>query len=126
MDIDKATGGAAEAYFRNARGKIAFEIDPEFSSNLIGDPDAKAAFDEAGKRFTNNWQDQITAVGAKVGGRAVGSGVGSRLATGEGSAVGSRVASGISSGQGSPDASAPSPGSAPAPRCALSARWQGS
>ncbi len=65
-DIDKATGGAAEAYFRNARGKIAFEIDPEFSSELIQNETAKEAFDEAGKKFTNDWQDQITAVGAKV------------------------------------------------------------
>lgn len=66
LDIDKATGGAAEAYFRNSRGKIAFEIDPEFSTQIIDNPEAKAAFDEAGKAFTNDWQDQITAVGANV------------------------------------------------------------
>ena len=28
LDIEKATGGASEAYFRNARGKIGYEIDP--------------------------------------------------------------------------------------------------
>ena len=66
LDIDKATGGAAEAYFRNARGKVAFEIDPEFSTSLLDDPAAKESFDEAGKKFTNDWQDQITAVGSKV------------------------------------------------------------
>lgn len=66
LDIDKATGGAAEAYFRNARGKIAFEVDPEFASDLLNDPTAKEAFDTAGKKFTNDWEDQITAVGSKV------------------------------------------------------------
>jgi hypothetical protein len=66
LDIDKATGGAAEAYFRNARGKYAFEIDPEFSTHLLDDAAAKSAFDEAGKKFTNDWQDQITAVGSQV------------------------------------------------------------
>ena len=66
LDIDKATGGSAEAYFRNSRGKIAFEIDPEFGSSIIDDPDAKKSFDEAGKKFTNNWEDQVTAVGATV------------------------------------------------------------
>jgi hypothetical protein len=66
LDIDKATGGAAEAYFRNARGKIAFEVDPEFSSSLMNDSAAKESFDKAGKAFTNNWQDQIVAVGSKI------------------------------------------------------------
>lgn len=66
LDIDKSTGGASEAYFRNARGKVAFEIDPEFSTALLDDPAAKASFDEAGKKFTNDWQDQITAIGSKV------------------------------------------------------------
>ena len=66
VDIDKATGGSSEAYFRNARGKIGFEIDPEFSTELIDNPDAKASFDTAAKAFTNDWQDQVVAVGAKL------------------------------------------------------------
>ena len=61
MDIDKATGGASEAYFRNARGKYSFEVDPEFSTALLDNPTAKKDFDDAGKKFTNDWQDQITA-----------------------------------------------------------------
>ena len=66
LDLDKVLGGSAEAYFRNARGKMAFEIDPAFSSDLMNNPAAKEQFDDAAKRFTNGWQDQIVAVGSKV------------------------------------------------------------
>jgi len=66
LDIDKAVGGAAEAYFRNARGKYSFEVDKDFASDLINNPEAKKQFDDAGQKFTNNWQDQITTVGAKA------------------------------------------------------------
>ncbi|MCK5614662.1 DUF1073 domain-containing protein [Candidatus Pacearchaeota archaeon] len=66
LDIEKACGGASEAYFRNARGKIAFEIDPDFSKSLIGNEAAKVAFDAAAEKFTHDWQDQIAAIGAQV------------------------------------------------------------
>lgn len=67
LDIDKATGGASEAYFRNARRIITTEIDKEFAAGLLSDPAQKAAFDEGVQKFTNEWQDHITAAGAKVG-----------------------------------------------------------
>lgn len=66
LNIDKTLGGSAEAYFRNARGKTAFEIDKDFAASLIENGEAKAQFDEAAKRFTNNWQDQIMMLGAKA------------------------------------------------------------
>lgn len=66
LDVDKTTGGASEAYFRNARGKMGFEIDPEFSSDLIADSQAKESFTDAAKKFTNDWEDQIIAIGAKI------------------------------------------------------------
>jgi hypothetical protein len=67
VDIDKATGGASEAYFRNARRIITTEIDKEFAAGLLSDPAQKASFDESVQKFTNEWQDHITAAGAKVG-----------------------------------------------------------
>ena len=66
MDLDKATGGASEAYFRNARGKIAYEIDPEFGNSLLKDKEAKQAFDEGAEEFTNGWKDFVAAAGAKI------------------------------------------------------------
>jgi len=66
LDLDKATGGSAEAYFRNARGKVAFEVDPAFSADLLADDKAKKSLEDAGSRFINDWQDQIFAVGSKV------------------------------------------------------------
>lgn len=66
LDLDKATGGSAEAYFRNARRLIGYEVDKEYASELLNDPEQKAAFDEGAKRFTNEWQDHITAAGAKI------------------------------------------------------------
>ena len=66
LNLDKVCGGSAEAYFRNARGKTSFEIAPEFSAELINNADAKNSFDEAAKKFTNDWQDQIIALGSKV------------------------------------------------------------
>ena len=64
LDLDKATGGSSEAYFRNARGKIAYEIDKEFAAGFAKDPASKEAFDEGAKKFTNEWQDHTIAVGA--------------------------------------------------------------
>jgi len=66
LDLDKTTGGSAEAYFRNAKGKIAFELDPKFSANLLGDEAAKQKLDDAATEFTNQFKDHIFAVGSKV------------------------------------------------------------
>lgn len=63
-DLDKSIGGAAEAYFRNARGKLAFKVGKDFSG-FKNDAD-KAAFDTAAAAFTNNWQDQINLVGMDI------------------------------------------------------------
>lgn len=66
LDLDKTCGGSSEAYFRNARRVIAYEIEKEFAQSLIGDTTAKEAFDTAVEKFTNEWQDQITLTGAKA------------------------------------------------------------
>lgn len=66
LDLDKTRGGSSEAYFRNARGKYAFEIGDEYSKAFIKDPTLKTEFSESVQKFTNNWQDHITATGAKV------------------------------------------------------------
>jgi len=66
LDMDKSCGGSAEAYFRNARGKIAYEIDKDFASQLLNDETQKEKFDENVKKFTNEWQDHTIAAGAKV------------------------------------------------------------
>lgn len=66
LDIDKATGGSSEAYFRNARGKTVFEIDKDFAADLVNNDEAKEKFDTAAKKFTNNQQDQIVSVGAQA------------------------------------------------------------
>ena len=66
LDLDKVLGGSAEAYFRNARGKIGFEVDSDFGSELLCDPESKAAFDRAARAFTHDLQDQIVSVGSKI------------------------------------------------------------
>lgn len=66
LDLDKAVGGSAEAYFRNARGKIAYEIDKDFASTLIKNESAKDAFDEGAKEFANQWKDWVVTAGAKT------------------------------------------------------------
>lgn len=66
LDLEKATGGSAEAYFRNARGKIAYEIDKDFAAGLLGDKTKKEAFDEGVQKFSNEWQDHTMAAGATV------------------------------------------------------------
>jgi len=66
LDLDKACGGSAEAYFRNARGKMAYEVDPKFASDLLDDETASAAFDEGAKKFTNQQQDFIKLSGASA------------------------------------------------------------
>ncbi len=66
QDLDKVLGGSAEAYFRNARNKLAFEVAPEFSSDILNNETARQQFDEATKQFTDDWKDNITIAGAKV------------------------------------------------------------
>lgn len=66
LDLDKTVGGSAEAYFRNARGKIAYEIDPTFSADLLNIEGSKEAFNDAAEEFTNQWKDHTVAIGAKV------------------------------------------------------------
>jgi hypothetical protein len=66
LDIEKATGGASEAYFRNARGKIGYEVEPEFAASVLTDPANKKAFDEGAEKYTNEWQDHTVAAGAKI------------------------------------------------------------
>lgn len=64
LDINKTTGGASEAYFRNAKGKIAYEVNPEYAG--IADEDARNAMDEGAKKYTNEFQDHTFAAGATV------------------------------------------------------------
>lgn len=65
LDINKAIGGSSEAYFRNAKGKIAYEVNPDFAANVL-DGDSKERLDDAAKKFTNEWQDHTYAAGATV------------------------------------------------------------
>lgn len=64
LDINKTTGGAAEAYFRNAKGKLVYEVDPEFAAGL--NDAAKDSLNDGAKKFTNEYQDHIFASGSKV------------------------------------------------------------
>jgi hypothetical protein len=66
VDLDKAIGGAAEAYFRNARGKYSLEAEKGFTGLL--DEQAKKDLSEEVERFTNNWSDvmRLSGVSAKV------------------------------------------------------------
>lgn len=63
-DLDKTIGGSSEAYFRNARGKIAFKSDSNFTG--FKDDLAKAAFDKQAAAFTQNWQDWIALSGIEA------------------------------------------------------------
>ena len=64
LDINKTTGGASEAYFRNAKGKIAYEVDKDFAATLTGE--SKDALDEGAKKLTNEYQDHTFAAGSTV------------------------------------------------------------
>ena len=64
LDINKTTGGASEAYFRNAKGKIAYEVSPEYAGNA--DEEQRKAMDEGAKKYTNEFQDHTFAAGATV------------------------------------------------------------
>lgn len=66
LSLDKVVGGAAEAYFRNARGKYSFEMDPLFAGQLINNPEAKAALQDDAKKFTNEWEEFFLACGIKT------------------------------------------------------------
>lgn len=66
LDLDKTCGGSAEAYFRNAKGKIAYEIDPKFASTILTDTKAKEAFQEGAEKYTNEYQDHTVAAGATI------------------------------------------------------------
>lgn len=66
LDLDKTCGGSAEAYFRNAKGKIAYEIDKEFASTILTNPEAKEKFQEGAEKFTNEYQDFTVAAGATI------------------------------------------------------------
>lgn len=63
-DLNKTTGGAAEAYFRNARNRFALQTDPKFNSQI--DAATKQALEEEAQRFQNDWQDFIRAGGIDV------------------------------------------------------------
>ena len=64
LDLNKACGGSAEAYFRNSKGKIAFEVDKDFTG--ITSQEDKDRLDSGAKKFTNEAQDHIYAMGSKV------------------------------------------------------------
>lgn len=66
LDLDKACGGSSEAYFRNARRIIAYEVDKDFAPHLLSDDRSKAKFDEEVEKFTNEQKDQLTVVGSKA------------------------------------------------------------
>lgn len=65
LDLVKTRGGSSEAYFRNAKGKIAYEMDKEFAAS-INDEDTKNKLDEGAKSYTNEYQDHTFAVGSTV------------------------------------------------------------
>lgn len=65
-DLNKTIGGAAEAYFRNARGKIAYKADESFAG--FRNEDEQNAFREQAAAFQNNWQDTISLVGVEAKG----------------------------------------------------------
>ena len=67
LDLDKACGGSSEAYFRNAKGKISYEMDKDFSSAFLQNEDAKKQFQEKAEDFSNDYRDHIVAIGSKVG-----------------------------------------------------------
>lgn len=64
QDMFKTTGGAAEAYFRNTRGRFSMETDPKFSA-VFSDED-KVKLEEEAQAFTNQWKDFIRAGGVNI------------------------------------------------------------
>lgn len=69
LSLDKTYGGAAEAYFRNARGKYFMEMNPEFAAEFVQmdkDDPSRVSLDADAKAFTNSWRDYMLAAGMKV------------------------------------------------------------
>lgn len=64
LDLEKVTGGSAEAYFRNARGKYHFNGQPGFMQDLS--EEQKTAMADQSEAFANNWQDFIRTQGVDV------------------------------------------------------------
>lgn len=64
QDWNKTVGGGAEAYFRNAVGKFALEVDKEAQGILT--PEAKTALKEEVEAFTNNMQNYMRLAGMKA------------------------------------------------------------
>lgn len=65
-NLEKVCGGSSEAYFRNAKGKIAFEFDKEMANFFNENEPAKKAFNENAESFTNDFKDQITFSGGSA------------------------------------------------------------
>ena len=63
LNIDKTCGGSSEAYFRNAKGKIAYEMDKD-AANMS--KTSKGEVEEGIQKYTNNFQDHTVAVGSTV------------------------------------------------------------
>jgi len=64
VDLNKVVGGSAEAYFRNARQKLALESDPKFAVKM--DDETKAALKTEADKFQNNWTDILKLSGLKA------------------------------------------------------------
>jgi len=62
-DLNKSVGGAAEAYFRNASGKVALEIDKDFNAS---DTKALDQFKEEVEGFNNGMQNFMRLIGVKA------------------------------------------------------------
>lgn len=57
LDLDKVMGGSAEAYFRNARGKLALEAMPDFDDTITDSQ--KDDLKTEAENFQHNWQDMM-------------------------------------------------------------------
>lgn len=64
IDLDKIVGGAAEAYFRNSKGKFAIEADKEFKGRIT--EEAKAAISEELTAYTNQYQEFVRIWGQHI------------------------------------------------------------
>lgn len=64
LDLNKTIGGGAEAYFRNAVGKFALEVEKEFKGVL--DQAAKDALRTEVQNFTNGMQNYMRLNGMKA------------------------------------------------------------
>lgn len=61
LDLHKTTGGAAEAYYRNAAQKFTMDVDKDASMSVA----EMEALDTASKAWLNDWKTFIGARGAK-------------------------------------------------------------